>query len=109
MTMTNRPEIVCLCGSTKFLDQFNEQQLRLTLEGKIVLTIGTHMPVARQYADGLDGKKELLDKLHFAKIELADSIFVINVGGYIGHSTRNEINHALRLGKEVKWLENSWK
>lgn len=101
-----RPKIVCLCGSTKFLDQFDEHGLRLTLEGKIVLSIGTHRPISRRYADGLDDKKKLLDKLHFSKIELADSIFVINVGGYIGHSTRNEINHAIELGKKVEYLED---
>ena len=100
----NRPEIVCLCGSTKFLDKFDEYQLKLTLEYKIVLTIGTHRPVARQYADGLDKKKTLLDALHKEKIELSDYILVLDVGGYIGSSTRSEIDHAHKLNKPVKYL-----
>ena len=103
----DRPEIVCLCGSTKFLDKFDEYQLKLTLEGKIVLTIGTHKPIARKYADGLDQRKEMLDELHKKKIELADSIFVLNVGGYVRYSTRNEINHAMTLGKNIYWLEEA--
>ena len=99
------PEIVCLCGSTKFLDKFDEYMLKFSLEGKIVLTLGTHKPIARQYADGLEGKKPILDELHKRKIELADSIFVLNVGGYIGESTASEIQHAKLYGKKVTYLE----
>jgi len=99
------PTIVCLCGSTRFLDEFEKQQLKLTLENKIVLTLGTHTPLARQYADGFENKKESLDELHFRKIELADEVLVLNVGGYIGRSTRREIEHARQTGKRVCFLE----
>jgi hypothetical protein len=35
---------------------------------------------------------------------MADEIFVINVGGYIGESTRSEIEYAKRTGKAVRYL-----
>lgn len=49
--------------------------------------------------------KEMLDDMHKRKIDMADSIFVINVGGYIGDSTRSEIDYAKTHGKEVRYLE----
>lgn len=99
-----RPPIVCLCGSTKFINEFDNQSLRLTLEGKIVLSVGSHYARSRQYADGKDGHKVRLDELHRRKIDLADSIFVINVHGYIGESTRREIEYAMATGKPVRYL-----
>ncbi len=103
------PEIVCLCGSTKFVDEYDRQMLRLTLEGKIVLTIGTHRDsdenLARKFADNFMGKKAMLDELHKRKIDLADRVFVINVGGYTGESTRSEIAYALDHDVPVDYLE----
>ena len=37
---------------------------------------------------------------------MADAIYVINVGGYIGESTRSEIEYAKKHGKEILYLEN---
>ena len=83
--------------------------LRFTLEGKIVLTIGTHRNsdenLARKYADDFEGEKAMLDELHKRKIDLADRVFVINVDGYIGDSTRSEIEYTKRLGKPIHYLE----
>jgi len=98
----NFPTIVCLCGSTRFMEAFYEANMRLTLEGKIVLTVGmsshgNYQPTEEQ--------KQALDKLHFRKIELSDEILVLNVGGYIGQSTRNEIAHATKCGKIIRYLE----
>ncbi|WP_276621819.1 hypothetical protein [Sharpea azabuensis] len=50
--------------------------------------------------------KEMLDDMHKRKIDMADEIFVINVGGYIGDSTRSEINYAIERGKKVRYLED---
>lgn len=101
-----RPEIVCLCGSTKFVKFYDQEMLRLTLEGKIVLTIGTHNEkLARKYADDFEGKKDMLDELHKRKIDLADRILVLNIGGYIGDSTRSEIEYANSIGKPVEYFE----
>lgn len=105
-----RPKIVCLCGSTKFKDAFTNAQLKETLNGHIVLTIGCNMKSDTEIFGHLSSKefhatKKKLDKLHFRKIEMADWILVLNVGGYIGESTSNEIAHANKLGKPVKYLE----
>lgn len=102
------PEIVCLCGSTKFVDHFTVWMFRLTLDGKIVLTIGTHQASdSRLAADGMlgEGVKEKLDELHKRKIDLADRVFVLNVGGYIGESTRSEIEYAKKHNKKIDYLE----
>lgn len=104
-----RPHVVCLCGSTRFYQQFQEANYRLTMEGNIVLTVG-HYPHSPGQAHGesvgcTPEQKVKLDELHTRKIDLADSVLVLNVGGYIGESTRNEINYATLIGKPVEYLE----
>lgn len=106
-----RPTIVCLCGSTRFWRTFQEASLRETLAGKIVLSIGAATgtdddPFAGYVPrDEYDAVKRRLDALHFRKIELADEVLILNVDGYIGESTRNELAHARALGKPVRWWE----
>lgn len=61
--------------------------------------------------DGMDEgtlskTKEMLDDMHKRKIDMADEIFVINVGGYIGDSTRSEIDYAIEHGKKIRYLED---
>lgn len=100
------PTVVCLCGSSRFKQTFIDANRSLTLQGKIVLSIGMfgHEEVASGF--DMDGPvKAMLDQLHFRKIELADEVFVLNLGGYVGESTANEIRHAMAAGKPVKWLE----
>lgn len=99
-----RPPIVCICGSSKFKDAFLEQQKRFTLEGNIVLSLEFfgHLDKTINMAGPV---KKMLDALYFRKVELADFIFVVNVGGYVGWSTQNEINWANVLGKPVYYLE----
>jgi dienelactone hydrolase len=93
--------VVCLCGSTRFRVEFTEANRTLTMAGFIVVAPG----VFQHDGDPLtDEEKEILDKLHLRKIDLADSIFVVNPGGYIGDSTRREITYALRSGKHVRYL-----
>jgi hypothetical protein len=101
--MIGKYKIITLCGSTKYKDQFIEQQRRLTLEGYIVVSVGMfghadNEPITEEV-------KTMLDDMHFHKIDLADEIFVINVGGYIGYSTNREIEYARSKGKVVKYLE----
>jgi hypothetical protein len=97
-------KIITLCGSTKFKEQFIAEQKRLTLEGNIVISVGLfgHSGDNEVWTENT---KQMLDEIHFAKIDLADEIFVINYGNYIGESTRNEINYALSTGKKVNYLE----
>lgn len=105
--------IVTLCGSTRFKDAFLREQKRLTLEGNVVISVGLfgHSGDCEVW-DGMDegslGKtKAMLDDMHRQKIDMADSIFVINVDGYIGDSTAKEIEYAKQTGKEVRYLEEN--
>ena len=96
--------VITLCGSTRFRDAFIAAQKRLTLEGCIVISVG----LFGHSGDGeaMDaGTKAMLDDMHKRKIDMADEIFVINVGGYIGESTRSEIEYAQATGKGVRYLE----
>ena len=109
--MQGNYKVITLCGSTKFKEEFYEVQKRLTLEGNIVISIGLfgHSGDSEVW-DGMDEgtlskTKEMLDDMHKQKIDMADSIYVINVGGYIGDSTRSEIEYAKALGKSVDYLE----
>lgn len=97
-------KVITLCGSTKFKDEFLEVQKRLTLEGNIVISVGLfgHSGDNEVWDDGV---KEMLDDMHKRKIDMADEIFVINKGGYIGSSTKSEIEYAKANGKTVKYLE----
>ena len=105
--MTNqdnfRPTIVCLCGSTRFKDDFEKVAREQTLKGRIVLTLAFF-----SQADGTPLSQEqikLLAQLHRHKMKLADEIFIINRDGYIGDSTRDEIEFAKRKGKFIEYLE----
>lgn len=103
------PRIVCLCGSTRFSDAFRRANLEETIAGHIVLSIGCDTKCdADLVALGelTPEAKAKLDELHKRKIDLADEILVLNVGGYIGESTRSEIAYALDHGKPVRWLED---
>lgn len=107
-----RPTIVVLCGSTKFIAAYREANLRETLAGRIVLSIGCDMRTdADLFADRTEADmariKADLDELHKRKIDLADEVLVLNVGGYIGASTRAEIEYAVQHGKPLRWLESS--
>ena len=105
-----RPQIVVLCGSTRFMDAFHEAGWNETLAGKIVLSVGVakHVPTpdGGHVAEALGpGVAEALDELHKRKIDLADEVLVLNVGGYVGESTRSEIAYANDHGKSIRFLE----
>ena len=109
--MVGKYTVITLCGSTRFKDEFMEVQKRLTLEENIVISVGLfgHSgddEVWENMDEGtLTKTKEMLDDMHKRKIDMADEIFVINVGGYIGSSTRSEIEYAKAAGKPVRYLE----
>ena len=102
--MVGKYKVITLCGSTRFKDAFVEAQKRLTLEGNIVISVGLfgHSGDDEVRAEGI---KEMLDDMHKRKIDMADEILVINVGGYIGASTRSEIEYAKTTGKNIRYLE----
>lgn len=99
-----RPTVVCLCGSSRFRTTWEAAMLQEELAGRITLAMGFyghHMPGF----DMTDANpvKRAADELHLRKIEMADEVLVLDVGGYIGDSTRREIVHATGLGKPVRY------
>lgn len=109
--MVGKYKVITLCGSTRFKDEFMEAQKRLTLEGNIVISVGLfgHAGDAVVWENMDEGTltktKEMLDDMHKRKIDMADEIYVINVGGYIGSSTKSEIEYAKATGKRILYLE----
>lgn len=104
--MEGKYKVITLCGSTRFKDEFLQAQKQLTLEGNIIISVGLF-----GHADGDFGNvitpeiKVMLDDIHKRKIDMSDEIFVINKNGYIGESTKTEIEYAIKMGKKVNYLE----
>jgi hypothetical protein len=111
-----------LCGSTRFYDAFQRANFDETMAGKIVLSVGFyphseerqratwHRPDSDLIRHGetigiTPEQKEALDQLHLCKVELADEVLILNVGGYIGSSTARELAHARATGKRIRFLE----
>ena len=109
--MVGKYKVLTLCGSTRFKDEFIEAQKRLTLQGCIVISVGLfgHSGDTEVWDNMDEGEltktKEMLDDMHKRKIDMADGIYVINVGNYIGDSTRSEIEYAKATGKTIEYLE----
>lgn len=101
--MQGKFNVITLCGSTRFRAEYERVQKELTLKGNIVISVGLfgHSGDDEVWKDGV---KEMLDEMHLAKIDMADEIFVINPGGYVGQSTSREIAYARSRGKTVKSL-----
>lgn len=101
--MVGNYKVITLSGSTRFKEQFLKVQEELTFKGYIVISVG-----AFGHADGIEvtpEQKEMLDDIHRRKIDMADELYVINVGGYIGESTKGEIAYAKAQGKKISYLE----
>lgn len=113
-----RPPIVCFCGSARFTQQMLILAWEYAKAGKIVLSwcalpdsyFDAHPESLGDDQAGIhmaekEGVREIVDEVHKRKIDLADEVFVINVGGYVGDSTKSEILYALVHGKRVSFLE----
>lgn len=106
----NKPTIVCLCGSTRFTEKMLIKQWELTKQGYIVLS-WCALPDSyfgnkdRFHVGDQEGVKELVDEIHKRKIDISDEVLILNIGGYIGESTRSELNYALEKGKRVSFEE----
>ena len=109
--MLKKYKVITLCGSTKFKEEFIKAQKDLTLKGNIVISVGLFghsgdSEVRENMDEGtLTKTKEMLDDMHKRKIDMSDEIFIINVNGYIGNSTKSEIEYAKKTGKKIKYLE----
>ena len=98
--------VITLCGSTKFRAAFEEWNARLTMEGHLVFSVGVFR---HDGSTTLTPEQEkTLEDVHMEKISLSDEIFVLDVGGYIGDSTRKEIAWAKSLGKKVRHLSKEY-
>lgn len=108
----SKPTVVCLCGSTRFWREFQRASLRETMAGRIVLSIGAATGTDDEHFGNLppeeyDRIKAMLDELHLRKIDLCDEVLILNVGDYVGESTRRELFYARTNGKRVRWLVGS--
>jgi len=97
-----KSKVITLCGSTRFRKEFEEINKKLTLEGNIVISVAwfSHSDDQTPTFD----QKDLLDVVHLRKIDISDEIYVIDVDGYIGESTRKEIEYAQSKGKVIRYL-----
>lgn len=108
--MMGKYKVITLCGSTRFKEAFMEAQKRLTLAGNIVISVGIfghseNDDISKEMDDDtLEKTKIMLDDMHRCRIDMADEIYVINVNGYIGDSTKSEIAYAKATGKKINYL-----
>jgi len=98
--------IVCMCGSTRFKQAWISENARLSLEGNTVLAVGLWGHHERKFPDV--ATKAQLDAWHKCKIDLCDWVWVLDVGGYLGESTRSEIEYAEKLGRPVRYLSQEF-
>lgn len=109
-----RTKVYTLCGSSRFPEAFHLVNAHLSMMGHVVISLGlfghADQPTGAKFltsdGDEKTDEKRNLDQLHFRKIDLSDAIFVINVGGYVGSSTKREVAYAQSLGKKVEYLFN---
>ena len=98
--MPDRPESVCICGSSRFVDEMRAANRGLTFAGVIVVAPGEAGGVIT------DEQKTALGALHLRKIDLADRVLVVNPGGYLGETTSREIAYAHATGKPVSFTDS---
>jgi hypothetical protein len=101
-----KTKIVCYCGSLRVaLDAFKRAEYESVMKGEIaLLPCCMFVDIQREYGAESDYKIKA-DDLHKRKIDICDEVFVLNVAGYIGESTRSEINYAKSIGKPIEYLE----
>ncbi len=104
--LEKQPTIICYCGSLRVaLEAFKRAEYQSVLDGNIaLLPCCMFVDIQREYGAESDYKQKA-DELHKRKIDICDEVFVLNVGGYIGDSTRSEIEYATKIGKPIKYLE----
>lgn len=103
--MVGKYKVITLCGSTRFKEDFERVNRELTLAGNIVLSVGCFGHAGNIFTES---QKVMLDDIHKRKIDMADAIYVINKGGYIGSSTKSEIAYATMQGKQIILMEDEF-
>ena len=104
MDSAKKYNIITLCGSIKFKAEFIKVQEKLTLDGNIIFTPNFFNNIRKEDID--EKMKKMLDEMHKQKIDMSDEIYIINLGGYIGESTKTEIEYAKTKGKKISYLES---
>lgn len=95
-------KIITICGSMKFQEQMIEVAEKLELEEQYIVIQCVYFDKSRVLTSQ---EINVLNELHYRKIDISDAIYIVNVGGYIGESTRKEIEYAHSLNKEVLFFE----
>ena len=95
--------VITLCGSTRFKEDFERVNRELTLAGNIVISVGCFGHAGDTFTEE---QKVMLDDIHKCKIDMADAIYVINKDGYIGSSTKSEIEYAIKHEKQIICMED---
>jgi hypothetical protein len=105
--MVGKYTVITLCGSTKFKEEFLKVLQQLTLEGNIVISVGMFGHADDEFGNVVTPEiKVMLDDIHKRKIDMSDEIYVINKNGYVGESTKGEIEYSIKNGKRINYLEN---
>lgn len=94
-------EIITLVGSTNFKEDYERINRVLTLEGNVVFSCGVFRPDFPE----IEQYRDVLMRVHRKKIDLSDSIFVINKNGFISPHTKEEIEYARVKGKKIRYME----
>jgi hypothetical protein len=100
-------KVVTLCGSTRFEAEFAQVNQRLTMQGCVVISLGMFTlrdPPDHDWTADSSDLKARLGRVHLQKIRMADEVYIVDPGGYVGESTRREIAYAQSLGKPVRYL-----
>jgi hypothetical protein len=104
-----KTKIVCFCGSTRFANTFMIERWKLEKQG--IITLGINILPNGYFTDTdhhgaeQEGVKDILDDLHKRKIDISDEVVILNVGGYIGDSTKSELDYTVKIGKPVVYFE----
>ena len=101
--MIGNYKVITLCGSTRFKEDFERVNRELTLAGNIVISVGCFGHAGDVFTEE---QKIILDDIHKRKIDIADAIYVVNKDGYIGSSTRSEIEYAIKHEKQIIFMED---
>ena len=106
-----RTPIICLCGSTRFTHEMLIKQWELTKQGYIVVSwcalpddYISYQGNEKAHIGDIENVKVFVDEIHKRKIDISDEVLVIDINGYVGESTRSEINYAIKHGKPVRYL-----
>ncbi len=96
-------KVVTICGSLRYADEMKKIAVQLQLEKNYAVIQCVYNSEGVKFQEK---EASIFDKIHRKKIDISDAIYVVNIDGYIGNSTKNEIEYAIKNGKEVIYHES---